>query len=212
MELELHDVSAGVRPKLKQRLENYHKELKRLKKEFVSFDNSFVLWVKIVHSIVVRCSHTHTRSQKQSQVAIGGSSMRTELFGDDLSTSEDHVSTNDVINNNVLKPWMALQTHIPILTLSHPHRGLNYWTIVIVFSGHPIVWKKVIVSPKRLKRLVLTSWTTYKEIERLYQELEEEWVCVCTRFRLVIYYIDISTQPAGRWLGWSTLIVTSWLQ
>ena len=36
MEVELHDVSAGVRPALKGRLESYRKELARIRKEFVS--------------------------------------------------------------------------------------------------------------------------------------------------------------------------------
>ena len=36
--MELHDVSTAVRPALKGRLENYRKELARLRKEFVSVD------------------------------------------------------------------------------------------------------------------------------------------------------------------------------
>lgn len=65
MDLELRDVPATSRPQLKQRLDKYRAELKRLRKEF-----------------------------KQSQVALGGASMRKELFGgsDDMSTSEDHRS------------------------------------------------------------------------------------------------------------------------
>ena len=50
-------------------------------------------------------AHTHTHThQKQSQVALGGASMRKELFGgsDDMSTSEDHVSDACVHNHDVI--------------------------------------------------------------------------------------------------------------
>jgi vesicle transport through interaction with t-SNAREs protein 1 len=61
MEVELHDVGPSTRPALKGRLDNYRKELTRLRKEF-----------------------------KQSQVALGGQGMRRELLGpEELYTSED---------------------------------------------------------------------------------------------------------------------------
>lgn len=43
MEVELHDVSPTVRPALKGRLENYRKELDRLRKEFVSVHSNKML-------------------------------------------------------------------------------------------------------------------------------------------------------------------------
>jgi len=36
MDVEIHDMPVSVRPQLKQRLENYRTELKRIGKEFVS--------------------------------------------------------------------------------------------------------------------------------------------------------------------------------
>ena len=111
----------GVRPQLKQRLENYRTEIKRLKKEFVSVGGGRVtgrggrgVWEgggegggwggggrgeyththTHMHTLTHTHTHTHTHihSQKQSQIALGGAGMRSELFGpEELHTSEDQV-------------------------------------------------------------------------------------------------------------------------
>ncbi|XP_064392253.1 vesicle transport through interaction with t-SNAREs homolog 1A-like [Halichondria panicea] len=61
MDLELYDAAPDVRPALIRRVENFKRELSRLRKEF-----------------------------RTSQVAVGGASMRKELFGNEPVTSEDH--------------------------------------------------------------------------------------------------------------------------
>ena len=60
MGVELHDVSASVRPALKGRLENYRKELARIHKEFVSSQCVLhALYMYIVH-VYMYCTCTCT--------------------------------------------------------------------------------------------------------------------------------------------------------
>ena len=116
MEVELHDVSPGVRPALKGRLDNYRTELSRLRKQFVS-QRGWSLPTTCTCTSTPSLQHVHVQYlppsnmyvylppsslllllslalQKQSQVSLGGQGMRRELMGaEELYTSEDQVCT-----------------------------------------------------------------------------------------------------------------------
>ena len=87
----MHDVPATLREQLHHRVQSYRGESERLNKEFVSHCITMFGWV--LHLCVCVCvrSRVCVQCQKKAQVAVGGG-MRSELFGEEMVTSEDHVS------------------------------------------------------------------------------------------------------------------------